>query len=396
MSLRNWISGRVFNFVHGNNLVYNTCWEDPRLDRVALELSEQDRLLVITSAGCNALDYALGGAGQVHAVDMNPRQNALLELKLAAATQLQQEDFFKLFGEGCLPRVSQVYSERLRPSLSPWSAQYWDRWIKLFDNPKRSFYFRGTSGRFARGINVYIDRVAGVRKELTELLESKTLADQQQMFRKVRDKIWTGLLRFAMARDTTLSMLGVPQPQRQQIDRQYPGGIVKFVEDSLDAVFGEIPIQDNYFWRVYITGRYTPDCCPEYLKPDNFAALQRLVAERRVAVHTASVQSFLEQTDQPFTRFVLLDHMDWLSDRFFPLLESEWQAIVNRAAPGARLLWRSGGLQTDFLDQVRVMLDGQLRPLPELLIYNRELAEQLHGSDRVHTYGSFYIAQLAV
>jgi S-adenosylmethionine-diacylglycerol 3-amino-3-carboxypropyl transferase len=396
MSLRNWISGRVFHFVHGNNLVYNTCWEDPRLDRVALELSDQDRLLVITSAGCNALDYALAGAGQVHAVDMNPRQNALLELKLAGATQLQQEDFFKLFGEGYLPKVAQVYSQKLRQQLSPWSAQYWDRWIKLFDNPKRSFYFRGTSGRFARGINVYIDRVTGVRKELTELLESKTLADQQQLFRKVRDKIWTGLLRFAMARDTTLSMLGVPQPQRQQIDRQYPGGIVKFVEDSLDAVFGEIPIQDNYFWRVYITGRYTPACCPEYLKPDNFAALQRLVAEKRIAVHTASVQSFLEQTDQAFTRFVLLDHMDWLSDRFFPLLESEWQAIVNRAAPGARLLWRSGGLQTDFLDQVRVMLDGQLRPLPELLHYNRELAEQLHTSDRVHTYGSFYIAQLAV
>jgi S-adenosylmethionine-diacylglycerol 3-amino-3-carboxypropyl transferase len=396
MSLRNWISGRVFHFVHGNNLVYNTCWEDPRLDRIALELSEQDRLLVITSAGCNALDYALGGAGQVHAVDMNPRQNALLELKLAAAKQLQQEDFFQLFGTGHLPKISHVYSQKLRQQLSPWSAQYWDRWIKLFDNPKRSFYFRGTSGRFARGINVYIDRVAGVRKELTELLESENLADQQQMFRKVRDKIWTGTLRFAMARDTTLSMLGVPQPQRQQIDRQYPGGIVKFVEDSLDAVFGELPIQDNYFWRVYITGRYTPTCCPEYLKPDNFVALQKLVAEQRIAVHTASVQSFLEQTDQPFTRFVLLDHMDWLSDRFFPLLESEWQAIVNRAAPGARLLWRSGGLQTDFLDQVRVMLDGQLRPLPDLLQYNQALAEQLHASDRVHTYGSFYIAQLAV
>ncbi|MCA9161300.1 MAG: DUF3419 family protein, partial [Planctomycetales bacterium] len=76
MPLSNWISGRVFKFVHGNNLVYNTCWEDPRLDRQALELTSSDRVLVITSAGCNALDYALTGPAHVYAVDMNPRQNA--------------------------------------------------------------------------------------------------------------------------------------------------------------------------------------------------------------------------------------------------------------------------------------------------------------------------------
>ena len=67
MAISEWVSGRVFKFVHGNNLVYNTCWEDPRLDRQALELTSQDRVMVITSAGCNALDYLLAGAGHVYA-----------------------------------------------------------------------------------------------------------------------------------------------------------------------------------------------------------------------------------------------------------------------------------------------------------------------------------------
>jgi hypothetical protein len=74
--------------MHGKNLVYNTCWEDPALDRTALQLTENDTVLVITSAGCNALDYVLAGAGRIHAVDMNFRQNALLELKKAAIKQL--------------------------------------------------------------------------------------------------------------------------------------------------------------------------------------------------------------------------------------------------------------------------------------------------------------------
>ncbi|MGN6548050.1 MAG: DUF3419 family protein [Aureliella sp.] len=394
MSLSNWISGRVFKFVHGNNLVYNTCWEDPRLDRRALELTDQDRVLVITSAGCNALDYVIAGAGHVHAVDMNPRQNALLELKIAGIRRLQFEDFFRLFGEGCHPRAAEIYQQTLRSVLSPWAQAYWDRWIKFFDSSKRTFYFRGTSGSFARGINFYVDRVARVRPEITDLMDAETTEEQAEIYEKIRDRFWRRSLRFAMNRDTTLSMLGVPKAQRQQIEKQYPGGILQFIEDSIEAVFAKLPIKDNYFWRVYLTGRYTLTCCPEYLRAENF---QLLKAGRidSVSVHTDSVQGFLDKNEVSISRFVLLDHMDWLSDHFFPLLESEWQSILKRAAPGARVLWRSGGLRTDFIDEVEVLHDGRPKRLPELLSYDRDLAAELHEQDRVHTYGSFYIANLA-
>ena len=95
------------------------------------------------------------------------------------------------------------------------------------------------------------------------------------------------------------------------------------------------------------------------------------------------------------SRFVLLDHMDWLSDRFFRLLEAEWQAIFDRAAPDARVLWRSGGLRTDFVDRARVRVGGRMRNVGELLHYHPDLAHELHAQDRVHTYGSFYIADVA-
>ena len=159
IAVREWFSGGVFRLVHGHNLVYNACWEDPRLDRVALGLRRHDRLVTITSAGCNALDYALLGLERVDAVDVNPRQNALLELKIAGVRQLEFEDFFALFGRGRLPDVKPLYERQLRGSLSPWSQKYWDRWIKFFDHPHRSFYFRGGSGTFARLIKFYIDRV---------------------------------------------------------------------------------------------------------------------------------------------------------------------------------------------------------------------------------------------
>lgn len=391
-----WIGGRVFKFVHGNNLVYNTCWEDPRLDHVALNLTPQDNVLVITSAGCNALDYAIAGPNHVYAVDMNPRQNALLDLKIAGIRHLDYEDFFRLFGYGHHPEARKLYRDKLRTGLPAWSRAYWDKWIKFFHTPGKSFYYRGTSGSFARMICLYIDRVIRVRPWVDACLEAATVPEQREIYEKyLKEKFWSRTMRFAMNRDTTLSMVGVPKAQRRQVEMQYQGGIIKFLQDCLEAVFCKMPLADNYFWRVYMKGEYSRKCCPEYLKADNFEKLKGGLIDR-VTTHTNHVQGFLEQHNGEISRYILLDHMDWLSDKFFPLLELEWQAIVRRAAPGTRVLWRSGGLKTDFLNKVSVTTGSKLRALPELLTYHPDLAAELHEKDRVHTYGSFYIADLAV
>ncbi|MCP4190554.1 MAG: BtaA family protein [Planctomycetaceae bacterium] len=395
MRISDWLNGRMFNMVHGNNLVYNTCWEDPRLDRVALDLGPDDRVVVITSAGCNALDYALESPRHVHAVDMNPRQNALLELKMAGIRHLEYEDFFDMFGRGRMTDAVDTYHQVLRSSISPWSQQYWDRWIRFFDNRHRPFYYRGTSGTFAKVMNVYVDRVLRVREWLDAILDAASVDEQRQIYDEhLRERFWTRSLKFAMGRNATLSMVGVPKAQRQQVDDDYDGGIVKFVQDCVEAVFARLPLADNYFWRVYLTGEYTQNCCPEYLKPENFQRLKDGLIDR-VSTHTNTVEGFLDSASEPISRFVLLDHMDWLSNHHFHLLESEWSAILRKATPDARFLWRSGGLQTEFVNQASVSYHGQQRELGELLSYDRALAENLHDQDRVHTYGSFHIAGLA-
>lgn len=394
MILLDWISGRVFNSVHRNNLVYNTCWEDPRLDREALDFQPDDRVMVITSAGCNALDYALTGPAEVHAVDMNPRQNALLELKIAAIKELDYPDFFKMFGDGRYEGIRSVYDQKLRKHLGTWSKDFWDRKIKFFDNSRKTFYYRGTSGSFARLIRIYVERMIKVREPIDHLFSARTVEEQQRIYREeLKEKFWTGFLKFAMNRDTTLSMLGVPKAQRRQIELQYEGGVVKFIQDCLESVFTKLPIHDNYFWRVYLYGSYTQECCPEYLKQENFQKLRDGLADR-VHTHTTSVQGFLEGHPGTISKFILLDHMDWLSDKFFPLLESEWQAIVDTAASKATIIWRSGGLRTDFIDQVKVSREGKMVPVNDLLEYNTQLSDRLHQLDRVHTYASFYIAKL--
>lgn len=393
----NWLSRRWFNLVHRSNLVYNTCWEDPRLDRVALQLGPDDTIVVITSAGCNTLDYVLQEPKHVYAVDMNPRQNALLELKLAAIRQLDYETFFSLFGRGRVDKAKALYRESLREELTPLSRRFWDSHFRRFFSGRGwrpSFYFYGSSGLFARLVNSYIDRIAKVRSDVEYVLDCDSVDEQRKMYEKLHSVFWTPFLRWLLRRDTTLSMVGVPRAQREQVEKDYEGGIEGFVEDCVKAVFADLPLKDNYFWRVYLTGEYTADCCPEYLKPENFQRLKDGLVDR-ISINTCSVLEFLHQHEEPISRFVLLDHMDWLSSVYYPMLEQEWQAILDRATPDARLLWRSGGLRTDFVDNVAVTVDGSECKVADVLTYDRELAAELHAKDRVHTYGSFYIAQLA-
>ena len=392
--VNSWLKQKWFSKIHQSNLVYNTCWEDPRLDRQALTLSESDRVMVITSAGCNALDYALDAPARVHAVDMNRLQNALLELKIASIRALHYEDFFHVFGCGVHPEWRSLYRDAIRPILGAEYQEIWDKRSRFFDGTSKrsSFYFRGTTGFFAWLINGYLKRPPGLREAIEEILAAETVEAQKEVFhgRNVDQLLWNRSLRWVLRRDSVMTLLGVPKCQRQQIERVYPGGIAEFIQDRVRTVFTRIPLHDNYFWRVYLTGRYTHDCCPEYLKQENYSRLKGLVD--RITTHTDTVQGFLETHEGRISRFVLLDHMDWLYKRRPELLAAEWQSILSHAAPSSRALWRSASMEVDFVDPLVIRADGASRRLGELLSYQKELASDLHARDRVHTYGSFCIA----
>ena len=57
----------MFNLI-GNQVIYNISWEDPRIDRALLKLGPDDVMMMLTSAGCNVLDYLLEGPKKIVAV----------------------------------------------------------------------------------------------------------------------------------------------------------------------------------------------------------------------------------------------------------------------------------------------------------------------------------------
>lgn len=375
---------RVFSYIHNNNLIYNTCWEDPRIDRTLLQLKPDSKIVMITSAGCNALDYVLDNPAVIHTIDINPRQNALLEFKMEAIRQLDYPAFFSFFGKGEHVLAREIYFDLIRSGLTEEARDFWDDKYFYFvpNKDRRTFYYRGTSGHIAWLAHIYLKNKKNLLENVYQLLEARDIGEQENIYDRIEPELWNTLSKFIVQQPFTMSLLGVPAAQMNLIENQFEGGLYGFIRQSLRHVFTEVPIHDNYFWRVYLTGSYTHNCCPEYLKEANFHSLKGSL--KKIKLHTSSVTSFLRENPDQFTHYILLDHQDWLAWHQPEILNKEWNLIFKNSLKGTKVLMRSASKKVDFIS----------RKTRSNLCFLEDITKKLHEKDRVGTYASLHFAEI--
>ncbi|WP_445666000.1 DUF3419 family protein [Fodinibius sp. AD559] len=371
----------LFDTITSSNLVYNTCWEDPRIDRALLNLNSKSNILMLTSAGDNALDYLLDDVKHIQCVDINPTQNALLELKKAFFENENYALLWDFFGGGKKSGAELIYRQQLRTLLPKKAQQFWDQNIHDFnpDSKNDSFYFSGTSGKVARTVYNQIQR-KGLTAAVENLLSAKSLEEQAYYFHEIEPQLWNPFSEWLLGRHATMTMLGVPPSQRKMIEQQYKDGLLEFIRQSLQKVFTELPMTDNYFWHVYLTGHYSSDCCPNYLLEKHFQTLRERI--HRIETQTFSLLQALQKSNKTYSHFVLLDHQDWMAFTQPDQLANQWRQILDHAQSGARILFRSAMPEPDFLPGF--VFDN--------ISFHPELTEPLHRIDRVGTYESTYLA----
>jgi len=317
-------------------------------------------------------------------VDANRQQNFLLELKSAAIRALDHEGAFELFGAGRSDRAAELY-QAARAHLGPEAQRFWDRRWRVFATGEArggSFYYMGTAGFCALGLRSGLEAL-GLGPTLRRLLEAPDLDTQRRLYEsELRERLLRSCLFSLMGRSAGMALLGVPAAQRGLVAR-HPGGLEGYLGACLARVMSVALLRENYFWRVYLTGSYAPTSCPRYLEPMGFAGLKAGLLDG-VTSATATVAGHLERSQERFTAFVLLDHMDWMAHDA-ALLSDEWRQIFAHAAPGARVIFRSAAPDAGFLPGA----------VSERLDFDVERASALHALDRVATYGSFHVARIA-
>jgi betaine lipid synthase len=152
--------------------IYAFTWEDPREDIKHLSLTKDDIMFVMTSEGCNVLEYVLHDVKRIHAVDMNPCQGHMLELKLAALSSLSYEQYWQLFGQGYLPNFSHILETKMAPFMSPYAYQFWHR-NKNF----RNLYLTGCTGIAIKVIQ-FVVKLCRLTSTVRKMCHAKTLEEQ--------------------------------------------------------------------------------------------------------------------------------------------------------------------------------------------------------------------------
>jgi S-adenosylmethionine-diacylglycerol 3-amino-3-carboxypropyl transferase len=382
-TIRNRLKSRIFHKVHLSNLVYNTCWEDPRCDRALLHLNADSQVVMLTSAGCNALDYLLDNPQAIHCVDMNWRQSALLDLKIALFRHGDPAMLFRFFGNGRHEQAKNLFETQLSNLLEhDFSKRYWKRHIhKYFGGRdlRNRFYWHGSSGAVAWMLQQWLRLNPGVFPLIQQLLAAPDLDTQARIYAEIEPRILGGFMRWALRQHLLQSMLGVPESQQKLAAVHFSNGMAGYIASCLRRVFAETPVGDNYFWQLYLRGYYTEQCCPNYLQQTNFNDLQQRVG--RINNLNTTVSQFLKDHPGQYTHFVLLDHQDWMAANDRDALDEEWRLILQNAAPGARFLLRSAAPDRDFLPEW----------LGQFIDFDDEAVQRVAPTDRVGTYASTHL-----
>ncbi|KAK0662856.1 hypothetical protein DIS24_g1550 [Lasiodiplodia hormozganensis] len=280
--------------------IYAFTWEDSRVDARLLQVNSNDVILAITSAGDNILSFALEKPKRIHAVDLNPNQNHLLELKVAAFTALPYADVWKLFGEGKHESFRELLISKLSPHLSSLAFQFWlHHGEQAFSASGKGLYSTGGSG-FALAWVGRLLRFMGLEQEVDRLCAAETLNEQREIWqRSIRKVLLSRLLAWTVIGNEKWlwKALGVPPNQRNMIEEDYAKlngeeqsqkrqgsrassngalasglmsghAIWQYAVNTLDPVVNNTLLSnDNHYYMVCLKGHYTRRSHPDYLTP---------------------------------------------------------------------------------------------------------------------------------
>ncbi|PLB33466.1 class I SAM-dependent methyltransferase, partial [Aspergillus candidus] len=299
----------------GNEYIYAFTWEDPRVDHRLLNIQRDDVILAITSAGDNILDYLQKSPRRVHAVDLNPNQNHLLELKVASFEALGYRDTWKIFGEGKHPEFRQLLISKLSPHLSSQSFQYWLEHTHVFTSKSGKGLYETGGSRHAIKMVRHLFTIFGLQSQVQKLCEAQTIAEQRQIWPRIRSVLMSKPLHWAVVGTEWFAWkaAGVPRNQRNMILDDYykrnglsgdekqakdvsGQSIWEYVVNTLDPVVNDTLISnDNYFYFLCLQGQFSPKCHPTYLSPRAHVKLSSPGAFDSLRIHTDEINEVIKR-----------------------------------------------------------------------------------------------------
>jgi S-adenosylmethionine-diacylglycerol 3-amino-3-carboxypropyl transferase len=349
-----------------HKLVFTHNWEDPESDHAALKIQSKERVLAITSGGCNVLGFLLFDPELIYSLDINPAQSYLLELKIAAIKGLDYDEFIAFAGLKNNEDCTNIY-RKISPLLGKEAREFWDNQQALI---KKGFFMAGKYERFIRLAGKFLNLLQG-KKRVLGLFAKKTQPEQEKYF----DEVWN-TKRFHYLFKILFNKRMLAKRGLVADYFYFDDGSKSFADSFYNRsrkAFRDIPIIGNYFLSLYLLGKYqSNEQVPAYLKRENFEVIRSRVD--RVKIITSDAQGWLDEMPEAgIDCFALSNICELMSEKDTLRL---FTAVKRTATKGARIIFRN------------LMIPREVPGiLQEQIVKDEKLSQWLYDNDRSFVYG---------
>jgi S-adenosylmethionine-diacylglycerol 3-amino-3-carboxypropyl transferase len=353
-------------------VLYAQCWEDPEADIRAFEIEQKDVIFSITSGGCNVLAFLTGNPKKVIALDLNPYQNYVLELKMAAFQSLSYERLLEFLGiHPCRTRIK--YYQHLRNYLSSESRAFWDQNTYAVNKGIiHCGHFEGYMHLLKKAFNLVMG------KSLLRKMETlKTVGEREKFYdEKWKNWRWKFFTRMLLSR-WFMSFL-FDKAFFSQLEENFSFG--KHFEQIIKHGVTRFPLNKNSFLRYMVYGNYHPDFLPVYLRKENYEIIcSRL--NRIEIINGDCLDYFLKMPASSISKFNFTNIFEWMPK---VLYEQILQETIRIAREGSILTYRN-------------LLVSRSRPpcLSRFIVPRTALSRKLHEEDKSFIYRNYVVEQIA-
>ena len=352
-------------------LNYSSSNEDSRSELKALDIQPTDSILAITGGGARVLDLLIKKPQRIVALDFNPVQNYLLELKMVALRLLAYQEFLQFMGVSPSSGRKATY-QQLRQALSSDATDFWDQHLPMIE--EGVIYQGGWEKYFLKLAHT----VGLFRHQLrAQLFACKSIHEQMVLWNeRWDDGLWHFFLRLISSRLTWKTLFGDPAFY-QHVPAEF--SIYQYLRDRFSAAFNSFLISDSAFAHLLFFGKYDPrGALPIYLQEQYYKTIRNNLSS--IQIVTGSLLDYLQTVKgKPFNKYSLSDYSSYTNYTDYLNI---WQGVVKTAVAGAIVCERQ------FLVH---------RDIPEKLISavnrDRDLENELSGQDDSIFY-RFIIARI--
>jgi S-adenosylmethionine-diacylglycerol 3-amino-3-carboxypropyl transferase len=314
-----------------DSILFSSCNEDSVSELRALGDFSGKSVMCITAGGGRVLNLLVGRPAQIWAVDLNPAQNYLLELKVAGLRALDHGAYLRFLGvRNCTQRLA-TYAQ-LRQGLSIGAQRFFDAHPELIHG---GVLMQGRLERYLRRLSKVLQLVHpfGAKR----LFSFEDVEEQRQFLRVIDSPLFRTVAETACRRGVLRVFSGDPG-----FYRYVPPEIAlhKVIFDGMLDHFSHHLARDNPLFQLVFFGRFIhEDALPIYLNAKTFDRVKEGLEHVRLVTLTSTVNHALaEAGPEAFDAFSLSDVSSYLDDSGHARLFAD---VLTAARPGAKLASRS-------------------------------------------------------